>query len=887
MKRVNTALRVPTAKGFVSSMVFLFAPFLSLLSTAQCANDNIFWVDLTPVTVGVPVSTNAIWGGEYVTVSVCQGASYTFQTCGSTWDTAITLYNNTGGAAIATNDDFCGLQSSITWTATFTGVLRVLVDFWTCATYNGSALLTVTQNSACAGGGGGGGGCTGTTVNVNMFDSFGDGWNGSTYTIINTATNASVATGTMPTGSTATNAVCLPDGCYSMVVSAGTFPSEVSWNISGVDGGTVSGFAPATVSFSINTDCSGGGNGGCDTYTFQAGGGFFPEEISWQISGPNGVVGSGVATPGVDFCLPAGCYTLELFDSFGDGWDGAQWFLIFNGTIINSGTMVTGSYLSTTLTIGGADCGGPIGGTVLQVATGNLTPQQLITDVFLGDCLSASNIVFTGNTGAIGTFSAGGSIGIESGIILTTGTVFDAPGPNTSGSTSVVTGAGGNGLLDMISGNVTYDASVFTFDFVAQTDQVSFNYVFASEEYPEFVCSVFNDAFGFFVSGPGYAPNTNIAIVPGTADPVTINNVNNNGGTCPPFYPAFFIDNTNGNFLEYDGYTVPLTATITTVPCQTYQIVIAVADVGDGSWDSAVFLEAQSFTAGIDVQIGAAATVSGGQSSSVNCEETGYFLFVNDGEPFTEAMTLTFTVSGSALINSIPTSITFQPGQQSVILDVEAVMGALGVNPTSVLITLDPDQGCSCDDNDITAELFFCAQIMLPVEWLTFDAVLSSDEREVRCNWETLSERNNDYFVLERSADGTSWIDLGTVPGNGNSNDLNSYSYLDRSPLQGTSYYRVRQVDYHGAIDHSPIRSIERKQNDQFGAYPNPGNGVFALTGYANGDLVVYDLSGRRIPFSLNFRGELTLHDVARGWYVIELTHEDPAQTQRITVVVQ
>lgn len=784
MKRGNALLRVPCQGGlwqFLLGLMFLSSLF-PYDANAQCANDNVFWADLTPTTVGVPVSNAGIWGGEYVTTTVCQGASYTFQTCGSTWDTAITLYNNAGGAALAFNDDGCGLQSSITWTATFTGVVRVLVDFWTCTNYNGAALLTVTQNTPCNGGGGGG--------------------------------------------------------------------------------------------------------GGCETHIFQANGGSFPGEISWQISGPGGIVGSGFATDGVSFCLPAGCYTLELFDSFGDGWNGAQWFLTLNGNIINSGTMVSGSYLSTTLTIGNADCGGG-GGSLLQVASGVLTPQQLITDVFLGDCLSASNIVFTGSAGAIGTFSSGGAIGIESGIILTTGSVYDAPGPNSIGSTSVMTGAGGSALLNAITGSTTYDASVFTFDFVAQTDQVSFNYVFASEEYPEFVCSIFNDAFGFFVSGPGYAPNTNIAIVPGTGDPVTINNVNNNGAACPPFYPAYYVDNTGGSFIEYDGYTVPLTATITTVPCETYQIVIAVADVGDQAYDSAVFLEAQSFTAGVDVQIGAAASVSGGQSSDVNCEETGYFLFVNDGEPFTEPMTLTFTVSGTALINPIPSSITFQPGESSVILDVEAVAGALGVDPTSVIITLDPDQGCSCDDNNITAELFFCAQAMLPVEWLTFNTVLSVDEREVRCNWETLSEQNNDYFVVERSADGTSWVDLGTVPGNGNSLDLNSYTYLDRSPLQGISYYRIRQVDYNGAISHSPIRSIERKENDKLGAFPNPGNGVFKLTGYTNGDLAVYDLSGRLVPFTLSFRGELVLLHATPGWYVIELAHEDPTLTQRISVVVQ
>ena len=137
-------------------------------ASAQCPNDNTYFTDLTPI--GCPGSSNTgcIWGGEYVTVSVTAGNDYTFSTCGTLFggDTEITLYNVTG-AYIAENDDDCGILSTVTWTATFTGVVWVLIDEYPCADGFNCFDLEVTCSSGGGGGGCGGGPvCTGPAADV-------------------------------------------------------------------------------------------------------------------------------------------------------------------------------------------------------------------------------------------------------------------------------------------------------------------------------------------------------------------------------------------------------------------------------------------------------------------------------------------------------------------------------------------------------------------------------------------------------------------------------------------------------------------------------------------------------------------------------------------------
>jgi Secretion system C-terminal sorting domain len=122
--------------------------------TTECGNDNVFYMDLTPAGVGAgnAATGNFMYGGEYVTVDVCEGATYTFSTCAETYDTQITLYEPFGSFILGYDDDGCGSfagPSFLTWTADYTGELWVLVDDYPCQSNTIFTTLTVTQTTAC------------------------------------------------------------------------------------------------------------------------------------------------------------------------------------------------------------------------------------------------------------------------------------------------------------------------------------------------------------------------------------------------------------------------------------------------------------------------------------------------------------------------------------------------------------------------------------------------------------------------------------------------------------------------------------------------------------------------------------------------------------------
>ena len=529
----------------------------------------------------------------------------------------------------------------------------------------------------------------------------------------------------------------------------------------------------------------------------------------------------------------------------------------------------------------------------------DLTPVQLITERFLGQCLTASNVTFTGANVAVGSFSNGWGIGIDEGIIITTGSAMAALGPNISGSTSTTNASGGNALLTNLAGQPTDDAAVFQFTFIPETDEVTFTYVFASEEYPEYVCSSYNDVFGFFISGPGYAPNTNVAQIPGSTLPVAINTVNPGvvgafglpGGCASLAYSGLYVNNVGGTHNEYDGFTVPLTVTITTVPCEAYTITIAIADAGDNSFDSAVFLKAQSFSAGVELAI--STDTDGDASSPVNCATEGVFVFTLD-QPLTQALTLTYLVQQTGTAEyapAIPIQVTFPAGSTQVVVPVSALPGTLTADLSSVTIVLDTSPyeqfGCTCDPSVqvLTATLYFCDPIALPVRWLSFEAQAFVDERRVECRWETASETNSASFTVERSTDLVSWKEVGSLPGAGNSASTIGYSLSDRSPPRGTIYYRVRQNDIDGSHSHSEVRSVEMAI-PQLAAFPNPGPGVFTLEGHAGGQVRVLDMSGRQIPHQLDAAGHLSLVKAAAGSYIVEVMWPSGTAPERLRLVV-
>lgn len=238
------------------------------------------------------------------------------------------------------------------------------------------------------------------------------------------------------------------------------------------------------------------------------------------------------------------------------------------------------------------------------------TPIQLATDFFDGTCVDVLSADFQGVKMQMSFFEASKlDIGVNAGIILSSGDVQLAIGPNDQDG--VGTGPGQftpDSLLSMAAGTVNiFDRAVFHLQIVPHIDSIGFQYVFASEEYCEYVNSQFNDVFAFYIAGPGLSDSlgkpVNIALVPGTQASVSINNVNHltNSG--------FYVNNTgsagqlcgqqpSGGFdvfrLQYDGYLKVLTASTQVIPDSVYDVWISVADVSDGIFDSAIFLSVES-----------------------------------------------------------------------------------------------------------------------------------------------------------------------------------------------------------------------------------------------------------------------------------------------------
>lgn len=202
-----------------------------------------------------------------------------------------------------------------------------------------------------------------------------------------------------------------------------------------------------------------------------------------------------------------------------------------------------------------------------------------VASLITGTGATISNVRVTGSTRAIGSFEEADALGIPSGIVLSTGTIAEVPGPNNSGSNGEQLQTAGHPALDAIVAPLTTnDAIVLEFDVVTESPTFTIRYIFASEEYREWVGSEFNDVFGFFVNG------SNIALTPGTSEPVTINTINHlrNQG--------LYRDNEGGSATQFDGYTTPLIAVAVVEPGVSHHIRIAIADTSDFALDSAVFI---------------------------------------------------------------------------------------------------------------------------------------------------------------------------------------------------------------------------------------------------------------------------------------------------------
>ncbi len=381
----------------------------------------------------------------------------------------------------------------------------------------------------------------------------------------------------------------------------------------------------------------------------------------------------------------------------------------------------------------------------------NYSAQQLIEDVFIGGgCFEISNVTPIGNTQGIGYFSNGGSsISIDEGVILATGVIANAEGPNTVTNITTDFGDGsGDQDLNILSGGNVFDAVGIEFDFTPTLDMIEFNYVFASDEYCDYVNTQFNDVFGFFISGPGINGGfslgaENIAIVPGTNLDVSINNVNIQTNS------AYYVDNVplgqpqQGPFpctqdlaqqgaaiddCEYDGFTTVLTAEANVQACETYHIRLVVGDVGDGIFDSAVFLQANSFSAGGEASINF--DIAGVETNGVAYEgcSGGYIIFERPEDANLNVdLVVEFTIDpNSSATNGIdfsmlPSSITIPAGQTQFILPFDIFDDNLTEGIETLILNLS--NPCTCDEASVELQI----SDMIPLEVFTPDLEFCSE----------------------------------------------------------------------------------------------------------------------------------------------------------------
>lgn len=236
-----------------------------------------------------------------------------------------------------------------------------------------------------------------------------------------------------------------------------------------------------------------------------------------------------------------------------------------------------------------------------QLIVADVNESTLVRNILVGNGIDTRNILYEGYNKSLGYINNGLSSGlpINEGILLTSGVVNGVKGPNLEEFfTSGTHNSPGSALLDQYATRATKDASMLQFDFKPLTEDVVFNYVFASEEYTFYVDQGVSDIFGFFISGPGIVGEQNVALVPGTNITVAVDNINHKRNT------EFYINNPPSNSMvnpllhEYtqpNGFTVRLTANLKLIPCEWYTIKLAIADVGDYKLDSWVFIEAGSF----------------------------------------------------------------------------------------------------------------------------------------------------------------------------------------------------------------------------------------------------------------------------------------------------
>ncbi|MGB0165425.1 MAG: choice-of-anchor L domain-containing protein [Luteibaculum sp.] len=363
-------------------------------------------------------------------------------------------------------------------------------------------------------------------------------------------------------------------------------------------------------------------------------------------------------------------------------------------------------------------------------AGNNGDPDYLASEILVGGGVSLSNISWYGSRSQFGFFTGGDvEFGMDSGIVICSGNAEavdranNLSGSGLAGEASydIPNGAnqgGGDADLTRLAietaqklgntpPNITTDAASISFNFIPVGDSIKFRFAFASEEYPEYVGSQFNDIFGFFIAGPGLNgpfsapaqfPNgaINLAQVPQQDLAITVSSINEDLNS------QYYVDNQNGLAnTHHDGFTVLIEVSLAVESCQEHYFKLAIADGEDGTYDSAVLIEASSFSSskfeiaqGSTFQVDAENYVEGCGNASLSLSRA-------QGINFPDTVLLQLDASSEADFNDIsdlPDTLIFAPGERRKDLIFQILNDGLAENAENLVLRLSPVNGCFTDE---------------------------------------------------------------------------------------------------------------------------------------------------------------------------------------------
>lgn len=380
----------------------------------------------------------------------------------------------------------------------------------------------------------------------------------------------------------------------------------------------------------------------------------------------------------------------------------------------------------------------------ISVDSQTYSPQQLIEDILIdSDCIenvivtNVSGGNFNGSDQSYGYFDASGTaFPFESGVVLSTGRLQNVEGPNNTLSDDDASNWEGDlDLENALNETGTINATILEFDFTAVASQISFRYIFASEEYQENNSNTcrFSDLFGFLIR-PAVGQNQyeNIAVVPDTFTPVKVTTVTPGvPGSCPPQNETYFGSFNGPNApINFNGQTTILTATANVIPNETYHVKLVIADEQNYRYDSAVFLEAGSFQLSTDLGpnrlIATANALCDGEVLELNASQPGEnsydwykdgILVQSDPNTCTNCGTYTVTEPGTysveiGLANSCISYgnvvLEYAPlpnGQDSILTECD-----INTDGITIYNLFDASAELTNDDNSITVTSFFTSE---------------------------------------------------------------------------------------------------------------------------------------------------------------------------------